>query len=198
MSVQCELLSVYGITDNDPTGNSVSIGEAQLSIDVTVLSATTASLVFANSGPDDNSAAKLFFDYSGPADINLGLVGTYDENGDPGNWIVGNKHMPGANSWFHSDLGIKAPSPPSKNGITPSKSPLEVILSYDAGSFDILEALGTADFRIGIHLISIGPYSESFINNIPESSNNIPQPSTALVIGFIALSAKSYRKIFCV
>ena len=186
-SAHCELLSVYGISDNDPTGNAVSIGEAQLSIDVTVLSTTTASLVFANSGPDDNSVSEIYFD--GPNDINLGLVSTSAP------WNLSKNNLPGANSWFHSDLAIKAPPPPSKNGITPSNSPLEVVLSYDEGSFDIFEALGTADFRIGLHLISIGSYSESFINNIPE--NNIPEPSTALLIGFIALAASGYRRIIC-
>ena len=189
LTARAELFSFYGITANDPSGASISIGESQLSMDVTVLSATTASLVVANPGPEMSSVAKICFDYSGIADINLALVSTsmpwtYDASGQ----------LPGADGMFNSDFCVKAIPPPSQNGITPATSPLEIILSYDAGSFDILAALGNADFRVGLHLTDVGAggqYSESFINNIPE-------PSTTLLLGFVALAGKFYRKIFCV
>lgn len=188
VSARAELFSFYGITGNDPSGNAVTIGETQLSVDVTELSPTTARLLFANSGPVDSAVTKICFEYSGATAINLGLVST-----SPMSWSLGNTQLPGANGTFISDFCIHTDPPPSMNGITPTTSPLEVILSYDAGSFDIVESLGNADFRLGLHVISIGAgeYSESFINNIPE-------PSTALLLGFVALVGKSYRRIFVV
>jgi hypothetical protein len=52
---------------------------------------------------------------------------------------------------------------------------------------DVLQALGNE----GLHVQSMGEGndSKSFINNIPE-------PSTALFIGFIGMAAKGCRKIF--
>ena len=191
-SAQAVPYSFYGITSNDPSGNAVSIGETQISVDVTVTSPTTATLLFANSGPFDSAVTKICFEYSGAGSINLGLVST-----SPMLWSMGNEQLPGADGWFNSEFCILADPPPSMNGVTPTTSPLEVILSYDAGTLNIIDSLNNADFRIGMHVIAIdypgaledGGYSESFINNIPE-------PSTALLLGFIALLGKSYRRIF--
>lgn len=189
VSAHAELFSFYGITSNDPSGDAVTIGEAQLSMDVTVLSPTSVQLLIANTGLDYNSVSKICFD--GPDGINLGIISII-----PSNWSEGNTQLPGGDGWFNSDFCIHADPPPSMNGITPLTSPLEVILSYTAG-FDILDSLYTTDLRVGMHVVGMGDdgfgddFSESFINNIPE-------PSTALLLGFIALVGKSYRRIFVV
>ena len=192
VSARADLFSFYGITSNDPSGTAVTIGETQLSVDVDVQTPTTSLLTFANSGPDYNSVAKICFDFL--PEVNPVVVSTSFS------WAVGMtmgaNQLPGGDGWFMSDICLNALPPPSMNGVTPLTSPLEVLLSYDAG-FDILAALSTTDLRIGLHLTGIGDdglggdYSESFINNIPE-------PSTALLLGFIALVGKSYRRIFVV
>lgn len=194
IAVQADIYSFYSITTNDLSGTAASIGEDQISVDVTVTSPTTASLLFYNSGPFDSAVMKICFEYTGAGAINLGLVST-----SPMLWNMTNGQLPGAAGWFNSEFCIDADPPPSMNGVTPTTSPLEVILSYDAGTLDIIESLNNADFRIGMHVIGIdypgaleaGGFSESYINNIPE-------PSTALLLGFIGLAGKSIRKIFVV
>ena len=52
VSTRAELFSFYGISANDPTGTAVSIGEAQLSMDVNTLSPGRVSCLVENTVPD--------------------------------------------------------------------------------------------------------------------------------------------------
>lgn len=165
---RAELYEFYSITSNDPSGYAQFVGESQLFMDVTKLSGGMISLVFTNAGTAQSVVSTIYFDYT--PDISLNLISINDGNGvgftnkklNPGNLPAGNS----LSFAFNSDLGVASKNPSPHYGINPNES-LELIMDYD-GSQDILTAFGNESLRVGMHVISLGEYSESFVNVVPE------------------------------
>ena len=169
----------YAITSYTNTGYQSVVH--QLSMEVGTVGATSATLVFYNTGSIDCTVASIYFDYASEAyALNAGATG----------WTYGTPQpsLPGGDGVFETDFYLLVDPPPTKNGISIGES-LELTLNYDSG-FNLLESLDTADLRIGLHTIGIfdtegrvitelddpeegnvgepWTYSESSINVIPE------------------------------
>lgn len=202
VSAHAELFSFYGISTNDPSGTAVSIGEAQLQMEVTTgVVPGQATFLFSHTGTSPATITEIYFDSpdlipsllfelltidSTPWINNTGVV--FVEGANP-------EELPGGNMMdvaFNENVCVstEASPPPSKKGVDPGEYVLLTMTYND--SYDLLGMLGNEQLRVGLHVTGIDPYaSESFVNNIPE-------PSTALLLGFVALVGKSYRRIFVV
>jgi hypothetical protein len=189
LSAKGDWFDFYAITRNDPTGQAQFTGESQFFMNVTFLAAGQISLVFTNTGPGEAVVANIYFDYF--PELNLELVAINNGEGvkfqaspvNPENLPAGLGLM----YPFTSDLGVMAANPKPKNGINPGEG-LELLLNHDS-SYDIVGLLGSGELRVGLHGISFGEYSESFVNNIPE-----PATTPLLFIGSVALRWLRIRK----
>lgn len=193
------LFSFYGITSNDPSGNAVTIGETQLSMDVNILSPGLVSVLFENTGLYSSSVAEIYFD--SPTVIpplNLELFSIINGSGVKYVEDEAPDTLPGGNDpliQFSADVAAEAGNPAPKNGINPGEW-LELHLTYTDPPHNFIDMLMSGELRVGLHVIGLGDdgfggnYSESFINEIM-----IPEPSTALLLGVAALFCRTYRKI---
>jgi hypothetical protein len=165
---RADMYSFYAITSNDPSGYAQLVGENQLSMDVSLLGMGQVRLIFSNEGSSDAVVHRIYFDYM--PELNLGLVAINDGNGVEFTTArVKPSNLPAGNSLendFVSDLGFASLNPSPHRGINPGES-LELILSYN-DNVDFMGALGNEDLRVGVHVISLGEYSESFVNVVPE------------------------------
>ena len=183
ITARAELIKFYAITSNDSSGYAQFVGESQLYMDVLYLGLGQISLTFTNAGPSASSVSRIYFDYI--PELNLNLVAINDGSGveylaNPAN----PKNLPAGKNQteaFISDLAVASNNPKPHQGINPYES-LELIVSYNT-AYDFLDALQNEELRVGMHVISIGEYSESFINEA------IPEPATAplLILGTVAL-----------
>lgn len=194
-SVHAEWFDFSAITANDPSGFSQYIGESQLHMEVARYEEGQSRFTFVNDGPEESSLAQIYFDFVPEMNLNLARIENTDgisftsKKVTPGN-------LPGGNaifSTFDSDLAVGAEKPAPKNGINPGER-LDLIMSYNS-SYDIIAALANEDLRVGLHVISLGQYSESFVNVVPE-----PATLPLLLSGTIALrwlrkkQTRRYRK----
>jgi hypothetical protein len=182
ISANAELFTFYAITDNDSSGYAQFVGESQLYMNVTLLSLGQVSLVFTNTGPAASSVSRIYFDYN--PELSLSLVSINDGDGVEYDANPTNpKNLPSGKNQteaFISDLAFSSDNPSPHKGINSYES-LELILSYDA-SYDFFDQLHSGDLRVGLHVISLGEYSESFVNTIPE-----PATAPLLLLGTVAL-----------
>ena len=170
-ATRAELYQFYSITSNDSSGYSQFVGESQLFMDVTQLGGGMVSLVFTNAGSAQSVVSTIYFDYT--PELSLNLFAINDGNGvefksgkvNPGNLPAGQSLA----FAFNSNLGVAARNPSPHYGINPGDS-LELILDYE-GPVDFTTALGNESLRVGLHLISLGEYSESFVNVVPEPAS---------------------------
>lgn len=194
-STYAEWFDFSAITANDPSGFSQYVGESQLHMEVVQYAEGQSRFTFVNEGPEESSVAKIYFDFAPEIDLNLARIDNADGvsftalGGAAGN-------LPGGNAifaTFDSDLAAGAEKPAPKNGINPGER-LDLIMSYNS-SYDIIAALASEDLRVGLHVISLGKYSESFVNVVPE-----PATLPLLLSGTIALrwlrnkQTRRYRK----
>lgn len=139
-------------------------------------------VIFVNDGSEDSSVSQIYFDFSPGINLSLAHIG----NGEGVSFTsqhVRPNNLPSGKSIFaafESDLAVGAKNPASKNGINPGES-LELIMNYNS-SYDIIAALANEDLRVGLHVISLGAYSESFVNVVPE-----PATLPLLLSGTLAL-----------
>ena len=192
VSAQAELFAFYSITDNDPSGYAQFVGESQLYMDVTLLSMGQVSLVFTNTGPVASSVSRIYFDYN--PELSLSLVTINDGGGveyaaNPSN----PKNLPSGNNQteaFISDLAFSSDNPSPHKGINPYES-LELIFNHN-DAYNFLDSLESEELRVGLHVISLGEYSESFVNNIPE-----PATAPLFFLGTAALRWLRIKKSRC-
>lgn len=159
------------------TGNMAgdcSIGEAQLTVDVTDAGSGQVLFTFNNSGPDALSITDVYFDDGSSASIS-GIASI--DNSDPGvdfSLDAAPPDLPGGNSItpaFNATVGLTADSnPPTQpNGVNPGES-LGILVDLNDGVsyVDLLSDIVSGDLRIGIHVQGYDTGgSESFINNVP-------------------------------
>jgi hypothetical protein len=181
-SADAEWFDFSAITANDPSGFSQYIGESQLRMEVVQSAAGESRFTFVNAGTEASSLAQIYFDFT--PEINLDL--TRIDNGDGVSFTSGKVtpgNLPGGKAifaTFDSDLAVGAENPAAMKGINPGER-LDLIMSYSS-SYDIIAALASEDLRVGLHVISLGQYSESFVNVVPE-----PATLPLLLSGTIAL-----------
>jgi hypothetical protein len=159
------------------TGNvagDCSIGEAQLTVDVTDAGAGQVLFTFNNAGPEASSITDVYFDDGSISSISA--IASID-NSVPGvNFSIGAAppDLPGGNSIspaFNATVGLTADSnPPTQpRGVNPGET-LGILVDLSAGvSYaDLLSDISSMDLRIGIHVQGYATGgSESFINNVP-------------------------------
>jgi hypothetical protein len=173
MTVQAEILTFNNCSTNN--AGDVTIGEAQMEVEVTDLGNGQVLFTFRNLGPNASSIADVYFDDGtllGIADLidadqNSGDAGVdFSQGASPGDLPAGNNCPGGA---FQATAGFTADSdPPTQpNGVNPNES-LGVIFDLQAGQTfaDVLTDLSTGALRIGIHVQGYASGgSESFVNN---------------------------------
>ena len=179
MLANAATLSFSCITFN--LGGDCSIGEAQLSVDVTDAGSNQVLFTFLNSGPEASSIADVYFD-----DGTLLGIASID-NSDPGvdfAQLASPGNLPGANNAsppFVTTAGFSADSnPPTQpNGVNPGES-LGILFDLQGGGTfaDVISELTTGELRVGIHVQGYDSGgSESFVNN------PVPIPAAVWLFG---------------
>jgi hypothetical protein len=170
-------LSFTCITGNIP--GDCTIGQDQLSAELTSENAGQIRLAFANAGPAAASITDVYVqDSSGLlADLDSILSGpgvAFSEGASPGD-------LPGGNTvGFTATFSADSDAPAQPNGVNPLES-LALIFDLGAGiDFDdVTAALASGDLRVGIHVQGFRTEgSESFVNG---GGPSVPEPSAALV-----------------
>lgn len=188
------VLGFTNITNN--SGIAADIG-TQLSVTVSPYSGGRVLFTFENAGPDPSIIADVYFDDGSLLTI-AELIDADENGGDPGvdfsfNATPGN--LPSGNTiGFVTTAGFSADADPPPgtlgNGVDPGEW-LGIIFELRGGQTvaDVEAELLAATLRIGIHVQGIGPYSDSYVNIVPE-------PGTLLLgaIGFGVIAWKR-RKV---
>lgn len=168
---KAELYNFYSITSNDPSGYSQFVGESQMLMDVSVLNSGSVSLTFTNAGTAQSVVSRIYFDYNNDYSLLLSTI----NNGSGVDFYEGRSNqsnLPAGKSLenlFDTDVVVVSRNPSPHLGINPGET-LEVIVEFD-GENSIFTALNNEDLRIGMHVISLGEYSESFVNVVPEPAS---------------------------
>jgi len=185
VGVSAVILDFNCITGN--SGGDCTIGESQLSVDVSDPGGNQVLFSFFNTGPDQSTISEVYFDDG----TLLGLASLIDkDDGVGGDTNVDFTQgatppdLPGGNSItpaFQVTAGFlaDADNPAPKWGVSPGES-LGIIFNLQlGGSFaDILTELGNGDLRIGLHVINFtNGGSESFVNN------PVPVPAAVWLFG---------------
>lgn len=172
------------------TGNLASdctIGEAQLTVDVTDQGGGVVRFLFNNSGPSASVISEVYFDDGSLlaiASIVDGPGVDFEQDASPPNLPGGQTVVPP----FQVTAGFLAesqPAPPA-NGAGPGEwVAIDFTLQGGQTFADVLDELDSGALRIGIHVIAFSSGgSESFIN--------VPEPAAALLIA-LGLGAATLR-----
>jgi hypothetical protein len=193
VTVQADIFGFETITTNSPNREAIA---DQLFMDANTLSATSSSLAFTNAGPSDSSIAAIYFG-SDLTTLNLTIDSviacspgvSFDIGSNPGN-------PPGfeefANWWSITIASADAEPPPSHNGINPYEC-LELGMSYTSGS-TLSELIQTGELQVALHVIDIGEYSDTFVND----TTVIPEPASLILMGSVGSLLGFVRKRFAV
>lgn len=185
-----QVLHFQSITANDPSGNAVADGTANLRVEVSDPGAQKVRFIFFNDS-SVSSLTDVYFDDGPLLGIDLifdsGPNVSFAQYATPANLPGGNSLTPA----FHSSRGFSADSdsPVSANGVQSST----VSGEWLAVDFALKDGMSFADvqtaltlpaagewLRIGVHVQSFaGGYSESFVNvpaNGSTSVTPVPEP----------------------
>jgi hypothetical protein len=194
-SAQAVLLGFQNISTNNV--GDATIGEAQLTVDVTEAAGGLVSFLFSNSGPAASSITDVYFDDGSLLAIAQIIDADDGMGGDPGvdfSQLANPSNLPSANSAsppFVTTAGFSADSDPpvQPNGVNPGEW-LQILFSLQDGqTFPDVEAeLTSGDVRIGIHVQGFASGgSESFVNNPPgpgpSPGPSVPEPGPLALIG---------------
>lgn len=182
------LLSFSACTNNG--ADSVSIGEAQLSVLVSDAGMNQVNFQFRNVGPDDSAISEIYFD-NGPLQ-SIVTITDRDNGGDMGvDFEAGAtpSELPGASGCspaFVTDtqLSADAESPPSQLGVDPGET-LDILYSLQGGKDfdDVLADLESGALRVGLHVIAFANgQSEGFVSG-PGEMVGVSEPGTVAMFG---------------
>lgn len=192
-SAHGDLYRFYPITYNDQTGYAQFVGETQLFMSLYWLDMGLARLVFVNDGSEDAVISEIYFDFAPALNLTLESIGndsgvSFSEKGvQPANLPSGRSIF----STFETDLSVGAVNPSPKNGINPGER-LELTVSHDA-AYNLDDLMANEELRVGLHVISIGEYSESFVNTVPEPATLPLLLTGSLLLRWLRIT-KSKRK----
>jgi hypothetical protein len=164
-----------------------TIGEAQLSVDVTDPGSGRIDFTFRNVGAGASSIGDVYWDDSGVLDAIFAISGSpnvdFSEGASPGNLPAGNNASPP----FSADFAADSNPPTQPNGVGPGEF-LTVTFELGGVTFaDAIQALNNGSMRVGIHVQGFASGgSESFV---------IPEPGTFALVGsgLLALAIRRRR-----
>jgi hypothetical protein len=179
------------ISDNSTT--DCTIGETQLSVNVTDAGGGQVLFTFSNSGPDDSSITDVYFDDGSL----LSIASVINSVGVSFSQYASPPELPAANNAsppFNTTAGFLADSnPPAQpNGVNPSETLGIQFTLYGTQTYaDVLSELADGTLRIGIHVQGYtngGTESESFVNT------PLPEPGMLGLIG-VGLGALALARL---
>jgi hypothetical protein len=185
---QADTFHFYPITQNDKTGDAQQVGETQLLMNLYRLAAGLSRLVIVNEGAEEAVVSQIYFDWMSGQPLVIESIGNgpdvrFSEQAvNPANLPAGRSIFPA----FVSDLAIGAVKPGPRNGINPGEH-LELTISHDE-AYPLGTALRDGSLRVGLHVIGIGEYSESFINVVPEPATMPLLISGSILLRFLGQS----------
>lgn len=211
-------VSFEGINTEDSDINDLSIGEAQLFMNVTLVDYSDAMtndialFQFINNGPEGSSITDIYFDDDtvagnlDPATMNSGYVFndtiiidnsnvgvTFSQGATPASLPGGKEAAPEFVPEFQFSLDSDSPIQP--NGINPGESlTIEFEIAAAVTTEEIASKLMDGSLRVGLKVQGFDSGgSEAFINN------PVPEPGTLALfgLGLIGLSFWGRRKITC-
>lgn len=175
----------------------------QLQMTITKGSGNEVDFTFRNNGAVDSVITGIYFDPGATFQDHVSVVGGNARH--EGNWIEvsssgvsfdydHNANFPGGNSLaapFQTALGVLANHPSPWNGINDSTSSsryewltLRLLLDNNGSSWnDLLNAVNSGEFRVGLHVQSIGGKSgsDSYV------TAPVPEPTTVLAGALLLL-----------
>ena len=191
-AVVTETYNFYGVTTNDPSGDSIIAGQNSLFVDVSApFGSQEVLFTFRNTGADSDPYDSYFirgvYFYDGTL---LEIASLIDENESYGGLdghpdVHFSEGASNANGFTNSvklvsgyelvgDAGIDSPA---AHGVQPGEW-LGVVFAHN-GTFDqVITGLNNGNIIIGIHVAGFGEYSEKF--------TTIPTPS-AILLGAIGV-----------
>ncbi|MBM4026237.1 MAG: hypothetical protein FJ280_12655 [Planctomycetes bacterium] len=157
----------FNITNN--SAGDAAIGEAQFFLEV-LPEGDNVRFRFYNIGPEASALTDVYFDDGslfGIASIINGTGVLFSAPANPPDLPGGNNVVPP----FVATVGFSADSDPpvASNGVNPGEE-LSIVFALQSGKTyaDVLDDLGSATLRVGIHVQGFaGGGSESFINIVP-------------------------------
>lgn len=186
---QAATLSFDCITNN--LAGDCAIGEAQLTVDVTLHEGVHVLFEFKNSGPSAASITDVYFDDGTLLSINSIINGAgvdFSEGANPGNLPGGNTLSPA----FDADFSADSNAPVPQNGVNPGET-LGVLFNLQPGGTfaDVIGELADGTLRVGIHVQALDSGgSESFVNQpVP-----VPAAIWLMVSGLLGLIGIAKRR----
>jgi hypothetical protein len=196
VTVQADIFGFGNITTNSPNPEAIA---DQLFMDVNTLTPASSSVTFTNTGPSESSISEIYFG-SDLTTLNLSIDSVLSSSAGVSFDISGASpaNPPGfeefANWWSITIAAAESEGPggTSHNGINPFEY-LELGLSYTSTS-TLSELIQSGELQVALHVISIGEYSDTFVND----TTVIPEPASLILMGSVGSLLGFVRKRFAV
>lgn len=171
--------------------------QVNVNLKISQVDSDTLLLEFTNQSPLESVVSEIYFqDEDGVINKvtlnnseNVGQVIFHDGASPPS--------LPGGSPYnFSTAFAVEANNPSPKYGINPDET-LKVYLDLNDNTALnlLLTGLTQEDFRVGMHVQSIGgDSSASYINIVPPGGGAVPEPGTMLLMGSALLGSWVVRR----